>query len=392
VLRGRYSWRAALGLLLLGWAVAGPRVSGRSRSSPAGRAAPRPSVSRTETSPRPPRASSSSQPKPREAATETEADRATADPFASAASCRALVGAGVRLPRSVGTARFVSWNLHWFPDGVPGQKEVGGDVQWLACALSWLDADVVAVQEVKQSASADQALATLLSELNRWSGAHYVARLDDCGRRVSQHVGLIWNEARVQATDLLTIAALNPHGGACDNQLRPGLAARMRFPGGLDLATVSAHFKSMADRHGFGLRGASFDAVPGVLRSLTGAAHDSDFLLLGDLNTMGCDECAPAVSSHEEVTAVAKRLLAGGVRVVPADAGGSELYRGQLTLLDHALAATAMRELAPGTRSHVAGACAAGAEALSARAAKKVRRSLSDHCPLVLDLSDRDLD
>jgi hypothetical protein len=29
---------------------------------------------------------------------------------------------------------------------------------------------------------------------------------------------------------------------------------------------------------------------------------------------------------------------------------------------------------------------------LSARAAKKVRRTLSDHCPLVLDLSDRDLD
>jgi predicted extracellular nuclease len=47
---------------------------------------------------------------------------------------------------------------------------VGGDIQWLACALSWLDADVVAVQEVKQSASADLALATLLSELNRLVG------------------------------------------------------------------------------------------------------------------------------------------------------------------------------------------------------------------------------
>jgi len=303
-----------------------------------------------------------------------------------------LVGAGVRLPRAAGTARFASWNLHWFPDGVPGQKQAGGDVQWLACALSWLDADVVAVQEVKQSPAADQALAALLSELNRWSGARYVARLDDCGRRVSQHVGLIWNEARVTASDVATIAALNPGGGACENQLRPGLAARLRFPGGLDLATVSAHFKSMPDRHGFGLRGASFEAVPGVLRSLTGAAHDSDFLLLGDLNTMGCDDCAPAVSSREEVTAVTKRLLARGVRVVPADAVGSELYRGRLTLLDHALAATAMRELAPQTRSHVAGACAAGARVLSARAAKKVRRTLSDHCPLVLDLTDRDLD
>jgi predicted extracellular nuclease len=219
-----------------------------------------------------------------------------------------------------------------------------------------------------------------------------VARLDDCGRRVSQHVGLIWNEARVKASDVVTVAALNPHGSACQNQLRPGLAARLRFPGGLDLAVVSAHFKSMADQHGFGLRGASFEAVPGVLRSLTGAARDSDFLLLGDLNTMGCDECMPAISSREELAAVTERLLADGVRVVPADAEGSELYRGRLTLLDHALAATAMRELVPGTRSHLVGACAAGAAALSPRAAKKARRHLCDHCPLVLDLSDRDLD
>jgi endonuclease/exonuclease/phosphatase family metal-dependent hydrolase len=303
-----------------------------------------------------------------------------------------LVAAGSRLPRAAGKARFASWNLHWFPDGGPGRKEAGGDVEWLACALSWLDVDVVAVQEVKQSPHADQALATLLSELNRWSSARYVARLDDCGRRVSQHVGLIWNEARVKASDVVTVAALNPHGSACQNQLRPGLAARLRFPGGLDLAVVSAHFKSMADQHGFGLRGASFEAVPGVLRSLTGAARDSDFLLLGDLNTMGCDECMPAISSREELAAVTERLLADGVRVVPADAEGSELYRGRLTLLDHALAATAMRELVPGTRSHLVGACAAGAAALSPRAAKKARRHLSDHCPLVLDLSDRDLD
>jgi endonuclease/exonuclease/phosphatase family metal-dependent hydrolase len=376
-------------LLLVGWALAGPDVSGRAGSAPA---PPRPSVSRTETRPPSPRAPSASEPKPREAAKRPETDAAIAGPFASAASCRALLDAGARLPRAAGTARFASWNLHWFPDGVPGRKEVGSDVDWLACVLAWLDADVVAVQEVKQSPRADQALATLLSELNRWSGARYVARLDDCGRRVSQHVGLIWNEARVKASDIATIAALNPHGSACQNQLRPGLAARLQFPGGLDLATVSAHFKSMADRRGYGLRGASFEAVPGVLRSLTEAAHDSDFLLLGDLNTMGCDECAPAISAREEVTAVTKRLLAGGVRVVPADAGGSELYRGQLILLDHALAATAMRELAPGTRSHVAGACAAGAAPLSARAAKKMRRNLSDHCPLVLDLSDRDLD
>jgi predicted extracellular nuclease len=174
--------------------------------------------------------------------------------------------------------------------------------------------------------------------------------------------------------------------------LRPGLAARFRLPGGLDLATVSAHFKSKADERALQLRSASFAAVPGVLRGLTARAGDADFLLLGDLNTMGCSECAPVISPRDELKSVEKQLLAGGLRVVAADAAGSELYEGRTTLLDHALASISMRELAPSSRSHVTGACAAGARPLTRRAAKRLSRSLSDHCPLVLDLTDLDLD
>jgi predicted extracellular nuclease len=148
----------------------------------------------------------------------------------------------------------------------------------------------------------------------------------------------------------------------------------------------------MADRHGFSLRGRSFAAIPGVLRGLTANAQDTDFLLLGDLNTMGCAECAPPISAGEEVRGVDQKLAAAGLRLVTPDAAGSELYAGHLTLLDHAVASAAMRELSPATKSHVAGACAAGVPALTRRAAQQVKRALSDHCPLVLDLTDRDLD
>jgi endonuclease/exonuclease/phosphatase family metal-dependent hydrolase len=312
--------------------------------------------------------------------------------FGSAAGCAAVVGAGERLPRAAGSARFASWNLHWFPDGKPGQSGSGADLKWLSCALGWLDADVVAVQEVKQTPEAVQALALVLGELNRATGARYTARFDDCGSRVPQHVGLIWNEARVSARDFETVAELNPHGQACESQLRPGLAARFRLPGGLDLEAVAAHFKSMADERGFRLRSASFAAIPGVLRALTARAHDTDFLLLGDLNTMGCDACSPKVSGADEVAAAEKLLQAGGLRLLPADAAGSELYEGQLTLLDHAVASSTMRELSPDARTHVEGACAAGAKAPNGRAAKHMKRELSDHCPIVLDLADRDLD
>jgi endonuclease/exonuclease/phosphatase family metal-dependent hydrolase len=213
--------------------------------------------------------------------------------FASPESCAALVGKQQRLPRAPQVARFASWNLHWFPDGKPGSDGAGSDLGWLACALAWLDADVIAVQEVKQTPPARAALEQLLRELNRLSAGRYVSRLDDCGSRVPQHVGLIWNEARVKASNLGDVAALNPSGEACGKQLRPGLSARLRFRGGLDLTVISAHFKSMADERALDLRESTFAAVPGVLRDLSQRAGDSDLLLLGDLNTMGCDDCTP---------------------------------------------------------------------------------------------------
>src|SRR4051812_35719292 len=162
--RGRWSWSAALVLLALGWARArAPAVVGRTRASPPASAAASPSAS-----PPPPPPTS---PSPHGSA----GARAGLDAFESAASCAALVGAGQRLARAPGIARFASWNLHWFPDGEPGTRQAGADLSWLGCALAWLDADVIAVQEVKQSPSAEQALTTVLAELNRWTKARYVA-------------------------------------------------------------------------------------------------------------------------------------------------------------------------------------------------------------------------
>lgn len=284
----------------------------------------------------------------------------------------------------------MSWNLRWFPDGEPREGAGVTDLGWLACTLAWLDADVIAVQEVKQTPAAAQALRDVLADVDRLSGGRYVARLDDCGRRVTQHVGLLWNEARVAATDVETVAALNPKGSACRDQLRPGLAARLRLPGGLDLTAVSAHFKSKTDARSFGLRAQSFAALPAALSDLARRSGDTDLLLLGDLNTMGCKTCTPRVSALEEQASVRRRLAGEGLSLVPADARGTELYAGRGTLLDHAVATTSMREMPAGARVHVSGFC--GGDAGKRREGEPARRALSDHCPIVLDLHDRDLD
>lgn len=326
--------------------------------------------------------------KPGRAPASAPSGRSGGSAFASRAGCAEELAAGRRLARPAGVARFASWNLHWFPDGKPGRSDAGADIGWLACALWWLDADVIAVQEVKQSAHADQALQQLLGELNRLSGGRYRAALDDCGSRVPQHVGLLWNEARVRASEGSTLAALNPSGLPCTNQWRPGYAARLRFPGGLDLLAVSGHFKSMSDLRSLELRRASFSGIGEVLRESEARSGDADLLLLGDLNTMGCEQCTPLVSAQQEL-AMAEQLLAkDNLRLVGADAEGSHFHEGRTSLLDHAVASRRMQELPATTRSHIAGACSASRGKIS----KKNRKLLSDHCPLVLDLSDRDLD
>jgi predicted extracellular nuclease len=318
----------------------------------------------------------------------------TSDAFSSPEACASLASRGDRLPKDPGTARFASWNLHWFPDGKPGASSgAGADLAWLACSLAFLDADVIAVQEIKQTPRAKAAFEQLLRELSRLSGGRYVGRIDECGGRVTQHVGLVWDEARVTASDVRQVAALNPSGEACGRQLRPGLAARLRFPGGLDLTAVSVHFKSMPDERALDLRESSFDALPGVLHDVQRRSRDSDLLVLGDLNTMGCEDCMPPLSAADELRAADQGLRPGGLRIVAADAVGSHFHEGRPTLLDHAVASLDLQELQPSTRTHVAGACATGTGlSTDRRSAKKRRQRLSDHCPIVLDLSDRDLD
>lgn len=282
-------------------------------------------------------------------------------------------------------ARFASWNLRWFPDGTPGSSEPGTDVAWVACVLSWLDADVVALQEMKGTPKAERAIEELLGELNQLTGRRYVMRLDDCGSRVPQHVGLLFDEARLKLSELQTVAELNPSGSPCENQWRPGLSGRFAFPGGLDLFVVSAHFKSQDDARSLSLRRASFAAAAGVKQRAEQGSHDGDWLLLGDLNTMGCEDCQPPIAASEELTAVRQLLAKGGLRLVEADASGTELHAGRYSWLDHALASSSMRELAASAKVHVAGPCGQAP-------GRATRMPLSDHCPVLLDLSDRDLD
>ncbi|MFO0571864.1 MAG: SH3 domain-containing protein [Polyangiaceae bacterium] len=312
----------------------------------------------------------------------------------SLAGCEAAVRAGERLAKAQHTARIASYNVRWFPDGKPGKGRdgEGTDVAWLACGIAWLDAEAVAVQEFKTNERGRAALAELTRKLDQLTGGRWASSFDDCPSPDVQHVGILFDEKRVKHDQPTTVAQLNPHGEACKNSLRPGHGAYLTFPGGLDLFLISVHSKSGSDARSYDLRQKTLAAFSSLGKALKRPDGDSDIVVAGDFNTMGCDRCTPALSADDELERTDRALGPSFRRVVAAQDSCSEYHAGRPASLDHFVVTTALRELTPGRAPMVSGYCAALHCSVGPDEPPPAARALSDHCPLVLDFEDRDLD
>jgi len=317
--------------------------------------------------------------------------------WASDKACEAALAAGRYAPRAAGRARVGTWNLRWFPDGHPGTHPhgAGTDLAWLSCGIAWLDVDVLAVQEIKRYPAARARMSELLTRLDRLTHGRWRARFDDCPDEAAQHVGLLYNEARVSGSDFHTFAALNPYGEACKDLIRPGLGGYFRFKGGLDLHLVAVHLKSGDDRRSIELRRRSIAGIATAYREAQGEQADCDVLLAGDFNTMGCPHCSPPVGALDETKQLGRAAVAlsPAFTAVGTDGGCSEYYRGHGGLLDHFLATRSLGEIPADARAVVSGYCAAAScGRLPAKSMPAAYARLSDHCPVLLDLADRDAD
>ncbi len=315
--------------------------------------------------------------------------RATLDPWSSREACLASIRE--RPPRDPSRARVVSWNLRWFPDGSSGgPSATPSDVEWIACLLTSLRADAVALQEIVLHERGRAAVDQLRARLDALTGGRWEARFDRCPRDGRQHVGWLIDASRVRVLGERQLDAVNPRGG-CAGSLRPGHAVRLRFAGGLDLSAMVAHLDAGQSPRDHGHRQASYRAIARAARELAREHGDDDVLVLGDLNTMGCRECAPAIEAAAELASL-DALAGPSLRRVTPGVACTELYRGEGSLLDHALASRAMRELAPSARVEVHGPCAAHACRLPRGARPPMLEHLSDHCPIAIELDARDLD
>lgn len=329
-----------------------------------------------------------------------------ADVWASAASCAAALAAGARMTRSLDEPLVLAaWNVRWFPRGCPSQAdcpENATDLDWLACTVAWMGLDVVALQEILDTPDARAALGVLARELEEHTGAPWAVDLNRCGAPESQHVGFLWNSARVRLTDAVDEEQLN--GGfdgvdPCAAHLRPGRYARLesRRDGGADLHLLSVHLDSGRRDLDFGRRRAAIGELPHLEiggRPLTEIDGDNDVLVLGDWNTMGKGP-PMAVSADEEIVIFDEELAPAFRRLPPAGPGCSEYFRPrgapqfEAGLLDHAVASLGTEEVA--VEARITGYCAVEACRPFAAAPMAYER-LSDHCPVVVEVADRDDD
>ena len=312
-------------------------------------------------------------------------EEAVRGPFASRAACEAALRA--RSPSAKRAPRLGTWNVRWFPFGSASGKDAGQrtDIAWLACAIALLDVDVLAVQEFLDNPEGRGAALDLTAKLDALTGGRHRLELDDCSGNGRQHVGLLWNEKRVQLSDVRSIAALNPAGSMCASSLRPGLGARAVFVDGTDLHLVSVHLDSGKQARDFDRRAGSIAALDSLLPAWR--AQDRDLIILGDFNAMGCDGCAPAVSASDELRTLDASLGALDLHRLPHRPGNqcSHYYRGHAGLLDLAVASAPLRERLASVRAEcVCAALECGKPKRGTTVA--AWQSLSDHCPLVVEL------
>lgn len=317
--------------------------------------------------------------------------------WADSAQCASAVAAGARMEKPGNSVRLATWNIRWFPKGCsPSENcdENATDLDWLACTITWMQADVISLQEMLDDPVSQIQLATLTDKLEQATGATWNNDLHDCGPEKSQHVGYLWNENSVTLDSFADAPALNgafSGQSACAGNLRPGRYAKVksRTSNGVDFQIYSIHLDSGVKDRDFQNRSKVFDEIPTLERDGEPVFHtDDDVIIAGDWNTMGRTE-SPEITGQQEILSMATTLHPTFRRVEPSPAC-SEYYEQEPGLLDHFAVSSGMQEAAITAR--VTGYCAVHqCNAISGQMPVAYER-LSDHCPVVLDLQDADLD
>jgi hypothetical protein len=248
------------------------------------------------------------------------------------------------------------------------------------------------VQEILDDPVAQFRLAELTAELDVLTGGSWEVDLQECGPEKGQHVGFLWNSDRVTLSDFADVAQLNgafEGGSACASNLRPGRYARAETPAGTDFDILSVHFDSGVRDRDYQNRRAAAEQIPFlVVDGVPLLDEDPDVLVVGDFNTMGRAE-PPQIAPEQEI-ALFEGEIAPEFRRVEATPTCTEYFDDEPGVLDHITVTSGMQEAAATAR--VTGYCAVRECAEFSGPLPAAYERLSDHCPVVFEIRDEDLD
>jgi endonuclease/exonuclease/phosphatase family metal-dependent hydrolase len=323
--------------------------------------------------------------------------------WVSPEGCQAALAAGERMPSSLpDSIRAATWNIRWYPKGCSQGEdcpENETDNEWLACTIAWMDLDVLAVQEILDDPVAQFRTAELTAELDTLTGGSWDVDLQECGPEKAQHVGFLWNSDRVTLSDFADAAQLNGAfggGSACASNLRPGRYARAETPAGTDFHILSVHFDSGVRDRDYQNRRAASEQIPFLrVDDVPLLDDDPDVLVVGDFNTIQRTIFSVGRSEPPEITAEQEIVLLDGeigpeFRRVDMTPNCTEFFDNRPGVLDHITVTSGMQEAAATAR--VSGYCAVRECADFSGALPAAYERLSDHCPVVFEIRDEDLD
>ena len=319
--------------------------------------------------------------------------------WASGEQCQTVVEQGGQMaPATASTLRLGTWNLRWFPIGKPeakpGDDTHHTDLEWLACTMIWMKVDIWAIQESLDTPQARNAWTKVTKLLREKSGDTWRWAPQPCGQPDNHHIGYLWNAARVTLSQVDSLWQFNVEAESsqnpCNGGLRPGHYAwvQSRKNGGVDFHLIALHLKSGPTVFAVEKRHRALNRLDKVILPLMG--QDRDVVILGDLNTMGAGD---RKSQRFELKSVRRQVSKEkpGFQDLPLAPQCTHYFRGRGAWLDHVIVAKDMQEVTE-LSAKVTGYCAvAGCNRIEGDYPLAYRQ-LSDHCPVIFEIRNRDED
>ncbi|MGB0910645.1 MAG: hypothetical protein ACPGYT_09800, partial [Nitrospirales bacterium] len=249
-------------------------------------------------------------------------------------------------------------------------------------------------QESLATPLANHAWDTIIGILAKKTGAKWKWYRQPCGRPNDHHIGLLWNDSQVELSQFESLWQFNSKASsakkACTYGLRPGQYVRVksRVKKGADFHLIGLHLKSGPTVFAVEERQKALNSIDRTVAPLV--KQDQDIVILGDFNTMGAGD------RHSRTTELKylRRKVAKespGFNDLKLKPQCSQYFRGRGGWLDHILVSKSMQEIKE-TRARVTGYCGvANCEKIKGDYPAAYRR-LSDHCPVVVEIINKDKD